>query len=131
MVDRLLAATPENVLMFDEKIEDGDEPVKICFNGETIVDFRKVPANAYDRFGESVGFFRFAPDMAQKLATRCEAYVEEGKRKTEYEEAIRDMILLEPERFGIADISDLPWTEIDFEGDVIRARNEILPQLQS
>ena len=131
MIERLLSAKSENVLMFDEKIEDGDEPVKICFKGDTIVDFRKVPVNAYDRFGESVGFFRFTPDMAAKMASRCNEYVKAGQRKVEYEEAIRDMLLLEPACFGIADISDLPWTEIDFEGDVVRARSEILPQLKS
>jgi len=131
MIERLLTAAPENVLMFDEKIEEGDEPVKICFKDGILVDFRKKPANPYDRFGESVGFFRFSPDMAAKLAARCDSYVQAGKRKIEYEEAIRDLILLDPSRFGIVDISDLPWTEIDFESDIIKARNEILPQLTS
>jgi choline kinase len=46
-------------------------------------------------------------------------------------EAIRDLILAEPARFGAADVSDLPWIEIDFEDDVIRARRDILPQLQT
>ena len=36
----------------------------------------------------------------------------------EYEEAIRDLILAHPDRFGAVDVSDLPWTEIDFEEDV-------------
>ena len=47
----------------------------------------------------------------------------------EYEEAIRDLILEGPQRFGAEDVGDLPWTEIDFPDDVVRAREIILPQL--
>jgi choline kinase len=131
MIARLLAATPENVLLVDQQIEPGDEPVKVCFRNDVIVDFRKKPEHAHDWHGESVGFFRFSPAMAAKLATRCGDYVEAGRTSVEYEEAIRDLILGEPDRFGAEDISDLPWTEIDFDDDVMRARNAILPQLQS
>ena len=49
----------------------------------------------------------------------------------EYEEAIRRLIWREPESFYATDISDLPWTEIDFASDVARARDAILPQLAS
>jgi choline kinase len=129
MIGRLLAATPENVLLVDREIEPGDEPVKICFRDGRIVDFRKKPVSPHDWHGESVGFFRFSAATADALAARCAAYVEEGRTNVEYEEAIRDLILREPERFGAEDISDLAWTEIDFDADVARARDEILPQL--
>jgi choline kinase len=130
MIARLLAAAPENVLLFDEAIEPGDEPVKICLRGETIVDFAKLPDHAHDRHGESVGFFRFSPGMAAALAERTAAYVQAGRASAEYEAALRELILAQPDRFGYEDISDLPWTEIDFEADVARARREILPRLQ-
>lgn len=131
MIARLLEAGGENVLLVDRNIEPGDEPVKICFRGETIVDFRKQPEHRHDWHGESVGFFRFSPEMAGMLAARCEAYVAQGRTALEYEEAIRDLILEEPARFAAADVSDLPWTEIDFTEDVERAENVILPQLMS
>ena len=131
MIARLLASAHEGVLLLDREIEPGDEPVKICFDAEgTIVDFRKIPANPYVRFGESVGFFRFSGAVAGALASRCAWYVAQGRVKTEYEEAIRDLLLAEPARFGAEDISDLPWTEIDFEEDVTKARLVILPQLE-
>jgi choline kinase len=131
MIGRLLAAPGENVLLLDRDIEPGDEPVKICFRGDVIVDFRKKPEHAYDRHGESVGFFRFSPAMAAALAERCAWYVDQGRTDVEYEEAIRDLILQHPDRFGAEDISDLPWIEIDFETDVSRARTEILPRLEA
>jgi choline kinase len=130
MIGRLLAGTSENVMLVDPVLEPGDEPVKICFREGTIVDFRKRPEHPHDWHGESVGFFRFAPPMAADLAGQTEAYLASGKSGLEYEEAIRDLILGGPNRFGVVDVGDLPWTEIDFEQDVMRAKNEILPQLQ-
>jgi choline kinase len=130
MIGRLLQAAPENVLLFDAAIEPGDEPVKICLCGEVIVDFAKLPARAHDRHGESVGFFRFSARMAAALAERATVDVQAGRAGAEYEAAIRDLILAHPDRFGYEDISDLPWTEIDFAADVVRARQQILPRLE-
>jgi choline kinase len=130
MIARLLAARPENVLLLDRAIEPGDEPVKICLDGEEIVDFAKRPERAHEWHGESVGFFRFSADMAASLAERVAAYVEAGQGGAEYETAIRDLILAHPHRFGCEDVSDLPWTEIDFDCDVVRAQREILPRVR-
>ncbi|MDU7524344.1 MAG: phosphocholine cytidylyltransferase family protein [Roseomonas mucosa] len=130
MLGRLLRAPGENLLLVDREIEPGDEPVKICFRDGLIVDFRKKPERVHDWHGESVGFFRFSPEMAGLLAARCEDYLQRGERQVEYEEAIRDLILAGPARFQAVEISDLSWTEIDFPEDVVRAENVILPHLQ-
>lgn len=130
MIARLLAAGPENLLLFDRAIEAGDEPVKICLCDEVIVDFAKKPERAHQRHGESVGFFRFSPSMAAELGKRTASYVLAGRGAEEYEAAIRDLILAYPHRFGYEDISDLPWTEIDFDEDVVRARHQIFPRLE-
>ena len=42
---------------------------------------------------------------------------------------MRDLILQAPDRFEVAEVGDLPWTEIDFPADVQRARDHILPAL--
>ena len=129
MIERLLGSRGEAVLLVDPELEPGDEPVKVCFRDDVIVDFRKRPEFPHDRHGESVGFFRFSPAMAAKLAARCQVLADAGGGMLEYEEAIRDLILEAPERFGAEDVGDLPWTEIDFPEDVDRARDVILPQL--
>jgi choline kinase len=127
---RMLQGLGENTLLFDRELEPGDEPVKVCFDrGGAIVDFRKKPGNPGVRQGESVGFFRFSPETAAHLADRAEWY-KTNAPALEYEEAIRDLMLAEPRRFGAEDITDLPWTEIDFLEDVVRAREVILPQLE-
>ena len=129
MIARLLDGEAEGTLLVDPVLEPGDEPVKVCFRGDRIVDFRKVPDDPGARHGESVGFFRFEPEMAAQLSARCDERLAAGDAHLEYEEAIRDLILRDPSRFAAVDVGDLPWTEIDFEEDVARATAEILPQL--
>jgi len=129
MIERLVTTPGDAIVLVDRDIEPGDEPVKVCFRDGTIVDFRKRPEHAHDWHGESVGFFRFSPAMAAALADACDAYMDKGRGDLEYEEAIRDLMLAEPDRFGIGDITDLPWTEIDFPEDVVKAQTIILPQL--
>ena len=129
MIERLFSGAGEAVLLVDPELEPGDEPVKVCFRGDTIVDFRKRPEFPHDRHGESVGFFYFSPRVARLLAERCAVLAEGEGGGLEYEEAIRELILADPALFGAEDVGDLPWTEIDFAEDVVRARDEILPQL--
>ncbi len=110
-------------------LEPGDEPVKLCIRDGRIVDFHKRPTAPHDWHGESVGFFRLTPATAAELADRVDDYVTSGRRGVEYEEPIRDMILASaPERFGFEDISGLPWTEIDFPQDIVKAK-ALLPDL--
>jgi choline kinase len=129
-MERLVSTGIDNCLLMDRNIEPGDEPVKLCIRDGRIVDFRKVPKNAHDWHGESVGFFRLSPGIAEALVSRARDYVESGRGGMEYEEPLRDLILAsQPGTFGYEDVSDLPWTEIDFPEDVIKAETEIQPAL--
>ena len=130
LMERLVGTGIDNCLLMDRNIEPGDEPVKLCIRNGEIVDFHKVPKNAYDWHGESVGFFRLSPGIAEALVSRSRDYVEGGRGGMEYEEPLRDLILASPPgTFGYEDVSDLPWTEIDFPEDVIKAETEIQPAL--
>ena len=123
LMTRLVESDLPNCLLLDRDIEPGDEPVKLCVREGRIVDFDKRPSAAYEWHGESVGFFRFSGATAAELADRTEHYVASGRRAKEHEEPIRDMIIASnPDRFGFEDISGLPWTEIDFPEDVVKAR---------
>jgi len=129
LIGRLIDSAHDNCLLLDRDIEAGDEPVKICVRGGRIVDLRKLPAEPYDWHGESVGFFKLDAAAASELAGRVEDYVGGGRRMMEYEEPLRDMIMASaPDRFGFEDITGLPWTEIDFPEDVVKA-NALLPEL--
>jgi choline kinase len=129
LMARLLDSTVPNCLLLDREIEPGDEPVKLCVKQGRIVDFDKRPSMPYEWHGESVGFFRFSAAAAAELADRTEQYVTSGGRAREHEEPIRDMIIASnSDRFGFEDISGLPWTEIDFPEDVVKAR-ALFPEL--
>lgn len=130
LLDRLVRTRIANCLLMDRKIEPGDEPVKLCIAQDRIVDFHKRPQQAHDWHGESVGFFRLSEQVAGALCAAAGDYVGGGRQDQEYEEPLRDLILAAPAGlFGFEDISDLPWTEIDFPADVARARAHVLPRL--
>lgn len=128
LMSRLLQSGHPNCFLLDREIEPGDEPVKLCIAEDRIVDFHKRPTAAHEWHGESVGFFRFTAETAANLAARADNYVMSGRRNMEYEEPIRDMVMDVGQCFGFEDISGLPWTEIDFPEDVVKAR-ALLPEL--
>lgn len=130
LVARLRAAPEANCLAMDRDFEPGDEPVKICLRRGRLVDFHKRPRARHDVSGEWVGFVRLSSSGAGALVAAAEAFIGAGWRHIVYEEAIRETILGAPEAFGVADITGLPWIEIDFSEDVARARREILPRLE-
>ncbi len=121
----------ENCFLLDREFEAGDEPVKICVHGNTMVEFRKQIDSQlkFDFQGESVGFFRLGSKVANELVKRCLYYIENDQEDTPFEEALRDLLLQAPDTFDYEDISGLPWIEIDFPEDVGRAENEILKKI--
>jgi choline kinase len=127
----LMQTKTANCFLLDRDFEPGEEPVKICVNGGTLVEFRKQisPGLIYDDCGESVGFFRLSSHTATRLAQCCERYRSQGLDDAPYEEAIRDLLLETPNDFGHVDITGLPWIEIDFPEDLDRAEREILPMI--
>jgi choline kinase len=132
---RALVAGPEglNRLLIDREFEAGDEPVKVCVRDGVAVELRKQVAAGlqYDTIGESVGFFRFDAAGSRRLATLVAAYVNSGRANLPHEEAVRDLLLERSQIFDIADVSGLPWIEIDFPNDVSRAARDVLPSLPS
>ena len=132
ILKRLIETRNNNCFLLDGDFTPGDEPVKIAVLNGQMVDFRKELDSSlvYDSLGESVGFFRFSADMSQRLAEECGQFEAEGLGDSPHEEAIRNLLLGEPLSFAFEDISGLPWLEIDFPEDVVRARDRILPAIR-
>jgi choline kinase len=129
---RALVAGPSiDRLLIDRDMEAGDEPVKLCLRERVPVELRKQLAVGlqYDTIGESVGFFRFRESTARRLAEIVAGYVSSGRHTLPHEEAVRDLLLEGGRTYDVADVTGLPWIEIDFPGDVARAENEVLPRL--
>jgi len=132
ILQRLMETRIENCYLLDRDFLTGDEPVKIAVRDGVMVEFRKklAPDLRYDSLGESVGFFRFGPDCAAAIADQCARYDAEGLADAPHEEALRDVLLAQPEAFGFEDVSGLPWIEIDFPEDVVRAAGDVLPAIR-
>lgn len=128
---RLVTSPMRNCFLLDREFVAGDEPVKLCTHGPRIVEFRKRVADGlvYDRIGESVGFFKFDAATALRLARLMDAYVADGRRDQPHEEALRDLALCPELDIGVEDITGLPWLEIDFPEDLVRAEQQVLPLL--
>jgi choline kinase len=129
----LIAGPPSvNRVLIDRDFEAGDEPVKLCVSGGVPIELRKqLPAGlSYDTIGESVGFFRFDPSAARRLATLVADYVARDCAQMPHEEAVRDLLLERNQIFEVVDVTGAPWIEIDFPTDVVRAAHEVLPQLE-
>jgi choline kinase len=121
-----------NRVLMDRDFEVGDEPVKLCLRGGVPVELRKrVAADLqFDSVGESVGFFRFDEAGARRLTEIVAGYVARGASDMPHEEAVRDLIRERDHAFDVADVTGLPWIEIDFPSDVARAEQDILPELE-
>jgi choline kinase len=132
ILNALVAGETVNRLLIDRDFEAGDEPVKLCLKDGVPVELRKQLAVnlEYDTIGESVGFFRLRQETAQRFAQIVAGYIDGGRANMPHEEAVRDLLLERSQVFDTADVTGAPWIEIDFPNDVVRARTEILPQLQ-
>lgn len=128
---KLVAGVSADRLLIDRDFEAGDEPVKLCVKNGVPVELRKQLAVGlqYDTIGESVGFFRFREETARRLAQIVAGYVDSGRANMPHEEAVRDLLLEGGHTFDVADVTGLPWIEIDFPNDVARAADEVLPRL--
>jgi choline kinase len=131
VLGRLVRSPVANCLSYDQAIDPGFEPVKICLKDGVPAEFGKIVSDTFDSCGEWVGFLKLAPQIAGQLADRLDHFMDNGGRNRPMEDAVRELVRELPRgTFGIADVSDLPWTEIDFPEDVVKARDLILPAIE-
>ena len=128
MMNRLLRSVHDNCFLIDRDFEPGEEPVKLCIRDGEPVDFGKKVIDDYDEIGEWPGFLKMSGEVAAKIADAAGVYIDRGEFDITYEEAMRDVLAAEPEgTFGYEDITGIPWIEIDFPSDLLRAEKIIMP----
>lgn len=132
LLQRLIAAAPANCFLMDRNLRPGDEPVRLCLRDGRLVDIRKCPKVAHDEAGEWIGFARFTPETAARIAAAAAGRVEAGRRDEVYEEAFCDVLVADTTgSFGIEDVTGLPWIEIDFADDLETAERDVFPRLMA
>lgn len=130
LLERLLRSPHSDCILIARDDDPDPEWVEVRIRDERIVAFdKRVTTEPYDLRAEWVGFARFSAATAERLALTVQRYVEDGRVDVICEKALRDVILETPDLFGVEDITGLPWIEIDFPEDVMRARTEVLPRL--
>ncbi|MBT3307388.1 MAG: NTP transferase domain-containing protein [Alphaproteobacteria bacterium] len=131
LMARLVRSEHRNCFTMDRDFELDDEPVKLYLRGGKIFDFGKQMVDGYEVIGEWPGFLRMSPEIAFKVADAVKNHIENDNLLTTYEDAMRDVLVSEPAgTFGFEDVTGIPWTEIDFPEDVVRAETVILPLMK-
>ena len=133
IMSQLQASVHANCFLLDRNFEPGDEPVKICVREGQLVEFSKQIQSSlkFDLCGESVGFFKLSQAIAERLADKASAYLANGHRGAFYEAALRELLIESPGEFGYEEITGIPWIEIDFQEDILRAEREVLIHIKT
>jgi choline kinase len=132
LLARLRDGGGESALLVDRRSEEtGEEMMVGVRGGRAWTIARRVGKGdadgPWDQVGESVGFLKVGASHAAPLRAALEAHVAAGHRNTEYEAVYATFMRTHP--IGIVDVGDAPWTEIDFEEDVAKARDLVLPAI--
>lgn len=130
LMERLIGSPHATCLLFDRAIDAGEDPVRICIRDGVVVEFGKMIEGDFDAVGEWPGFMKMSPGIAGRIAEATGRYVQAGDVRLAYEPAMRDVLLASPPgTFGFEDITGIPWIEIDFPGDLLRAERIIYPRV--
>lgn len=122
------SAHPSAVLIDASASETGEEMMIGVRGGRAAMIARKVShAGPFEVMGESVGFFRVGAAHLPQLKAMIDATIDAEGDNVEYENAVNRFF--DVVEVGFERVDDLDWTEIDFEQDLARARDEIAPKL--
>jgi choline kinase len=125
---RLLAAPAPSAFLIDRDFQDTGEEVKYYTRGDRVTALgKKVVPESWQMVGEGIGFFKCGAEAGPELVGLLERVIMESDGRSEYEDALH--LLVQRRHVGWADVTGLPWTEIDFAEDLRRARDEVLPQV--
>jgi choline kinase len=129
MLCRLVESAHRTALLVDRGYSRSDEdPVLVPLRDGRPVDFVKRWSGRADAVGESIGFFKVDAADVPVLIRETRARMDGARRADSYDDVLR--VLVRAGLFGAEDVTGLPWTEIDFPGDLEYARRVILPALE-
>lgn len=125
---RLVESKHSTALIIDQEYSTADDdPVLVPIRSGKPIDFRKKWTGEADATGESIGFFKVAPDALKSLIAHTRERSAKEHPSDSYDDVLRDMVL--EGLFGHEDVTGMAWTEIDFLEDIEKARREVLPHV--
>lgn len=129
MLDALMRSRHKSVLLIDRSYSKEDnDPVLVPLYAGRPFEFTKGYTGEAEAIGESIGFFKVAPQTIAAMIRDVESRDPQEARKLSYDDVLRSVI--KAGHFEAEDVTGLPWTEIDFPYDLDHARDTIFPALQ-
>jgi choline kinase len=127
MLRKLLGSSFRTALLVDESVKQQTEECMAIIRGGRVMALTKAMPSTYDFAGEGVGFLKVSHLDLEQLIGSLKGPIERGELDMEYEDALRDFFA--SVQVGFERIGGLPWTEIDFPEDVVRAEQTVLPKI--
>ncbi len=121
LMQRLVASKHESCVLLDARSEESGEEMTLGVRGERVLMIaRRVSQDGpWDLTGEAVGFAKVGPRGGAVMREILSAEIAAGRLDQEYEAAMNQAFGKTP--WGYERVDDFPWTEIDFEQDVLKA----------
>jgi choline kinase len=120
VLERLDAVPAHLVAAVDRRRALDAEAMKVEAEGSAVLSFSK-ELDLRRSVGESIGIERLDEEASEAVFGALEATISAGRRDLYYEAAYTDVIR-SGLRAGFADVSDLPWSEIDTAEDLAAAQ---------
>ncbi len=129
MLDRLVRSPHADCFLLDAAQENTGEEQMLLVRDGRVRDIVRGGAPGYELMGESIGFLKLSASAASLLRELLEARVQAGDTGIEHEEVYP--ALLARVEVGFERVDGLPWIEIDFPDDVVRAERDVLPRIEA
>jgi len=129
MLDRLVRSPHADCFLLDAAQENTGEEQMLLVRDGRVHDIVRGGAPGYELMGESIGFLKLSASAASLLRELLEARVQAGDTGIEHEEVYP--ALLARVEVGFERVDGLPWIEVDFPDDVVRAERDVLPRIEA
>jgi choline kinase len=129
LLRRLVHSPHSNCVLGDPRSPFSGEEMMLTVHGERVWDITRGVQDPSHVLGEGVGFYKLGRSAAHALRGVLDEWVASGRDHEEYEEVFR--VLFKSCVFGYELVGDLPWTEIDFPEDILKAERTVWPQIQA
>jgi choline kinase len=120
LLRRLVTSKHDNCVLLDGRSEESGEEMMIGTRAGRALRLARRVGKEWDFVGESVGFFKVGLDGGRAMKRVLDEEVGAERIDQEYEAALDRAFEVVP--FGYERVDDFAWTEIDFEEDVVKAR---------
>ncbi len=128
LLKKLVESPHANCVLMDTSAQATGEEMMLAARSGRVTQIARTLEEPYDVCGEGVGFLKLSGAAGTLLAEQMAVFLKAGdKDGCEYEDALN--LFFQDVAVGFESVESLPWTELDFIGDVERAEKEILPRI--